>query len=224
MALELLFSILSAPIRMLFHSRFVVEAITGHALHWKSPTRGDAETTWGEAWHRHGVHTLLGVLWGMLVYSINPGYLVWLLPVVGALVLSIPLSVLSSRVSLGNRLRRFKLFLIPEEGRQPEELRATEAYNVSAKPLPGFVEAVVDPAINALVCACGKQGARLSERISISRQRLIQAALCQGPAALSAPDKTRLLNDPHTLFQLHRHVWEASIVHPHWHEMASWRE
>jgi membrane glycosyltransferase len=223
MALELLFSILSAPTRMLFHSRFVVEALTGHALHWKSPARGDAETTWGEAWQRHGAHTLLGVLWGMLVYSINPGFLVWMLPVVGALVLSIPLSVLSSRVSLGNRLRRLKLFLIPEEGRPPEELRATETYHAAAKPLPGFLDAVVDPAINALVCACGQQGARLSERIRTSRQRLLQAALCQGPAGLSPHEKTRLLNDPLTLFQLHRHVWEASIVHPHWHEMGNGR-
>ncbi len=221
MTLELLFSILSAPIRMLFHSRFVVEALTGHALHWKSPARGDAETTWREAWERHGAHTLLGVLWGMLVYSVNPGYVVWLLPVVGALVLSIPLSVLSSRVSLGNHLRRFGLFLIPEEGSPPEELRATETYHADAKPSPGFLEAVVDPAINALVCACGRQGAKLSDHIHNSRQRLLQAALCQGPGALSLHQKIRLLNDPHTLFQLHRHVWESSIVHPHWHELGS---
>ena len=224
MTLEFLFSILATPIRMLFHSRFVIEALTGHALHWKSPARGDTETTWREACRRHGAHTLLGALWGMLVHSVNPGYLIWLLPVIGALVLSIPLSVLSSRVSLGNHLRRFKLFLIPEENSPPEELRATETYHADARPLPGFLEAVVDPAINALVCACGQQGARISECIRISRQRLLQAALCEGPAGLSPHQKTRLLNDPHTLFQLHRHVWEASIVHPHWHEMGSGRE
>ena len=219
MVLELLFSVLSSPIRMLFHSRFVVEAITGTALHWKSPARGDEETTWSEAWKRHGAHTLLGLTWGVAVYLLNPGYLIWLLPVVGALALSIPLSVLSSRVTLGNHLRNLKLFLIPEEGQQPEELRAAEAYHSSTKVLPGFIEAVVDPAINALVCACGKKSMSLAAGTSIDRHMLLQSALRGGPGGLSGPEKQRLLNDPVTLFQLHRNVWEAPSAHPHWHEL-----
>ncbi len=219
MVLELLFSVLSAPIRMLFHSRFVVEAITGTALHWKSPARGDEETTWSEAWKRHGAHTLLGLTWGLAVYLLNPGYLIWLIPVVGALALSIPLSVLSSRVTLGSHLRNLKLFLIPEEGQQPEELRAAEAYHSSAKALPGFIEAVVDPAINALVCACGKKSTSVAVGTSIDRHMLLQSALREGPEALSGMEKQRLLNDPVTLFQLHRNVWEAPGAHPHWHEL-----
>ncbi|HEX8955493.1 MAG TPA: glucans biosynthesis glucosyltransferase MdoH [Burkholderiaceae bacterium] len=219
MMLELMFSVLSAPIRMLFHSRFVVEAITGKALHWKSPARGDEETTWGEAWKRHGSHTMLGLTWGVAVYLLNPGYLVWLLPVVGALALSIPLSVLSSRVSIGSRLRKLRLFLIPEEGQQPEELRATVAYHSSAKSLPGFVEAVVDPAINALVCACGRKATAQPVGTSIVRRTLLQAALHEGPASLTAPERQRLLNDPQALFQLHRNVWETPGAHPHWHEL-----
>ncbi len=217
--LELLFSLLSAPIRMLFHSRFVVEAITGKALHWKSPARGDEETTWSEAWKRHGAHTMLGLSWGLAVYLLNPGSLIWLLPVVGALALSIPLSVLSSRVTLGSRLRNLKLFLIPEEGQQPEELRAAEAYHTNAKILPGFIEAVVDPAINALVCACGKKGTSQPAGTSIDRRMLLQSALREGPGGLSGPEKQRLLNDPVMLLQLHRNVWEAPSAHPHWHEL-----
>ena len=218
MTLELIFSILSAPIRMLFHSRFVVEAITGKSLYWKSPTRGDAETTWTEAWQRHGAHTLLGLSWGAIVYLISPGYLLWLMPVVGAMSLSIPLSVLSSRVSIGSYLRKLRLFLIPEEGSQPEELRAAEAYHSNAKPLAGFIEAVVDPAINALICACGKKNNAHPPGMSVERHVLLQSALRKGPQALSPPEKQRLLNDPLTLFQLHRNVWGAAIAHPHWHE------
>ena len=219
MVLELMFSVLSAPIRMLFHSRFVMEAITGKSLHWKSPSRGDEETTWGEAWKRHGAHTLFGLTWGLAVYLLNPGYVLWLLPVVGALALSIPLSVLSSRVSIGSHLRKLQLFLIPEEEQQPEELRAVEAYHRKSKVLPGFVEAVVDPAINALVCACGKKSAMLPAGTSVDRHMLLQSALRKGPQSLSPPERQRLLNDPSSLFQLHRNVWETPDAHPHWHEL-----
>ena len=44
--------------------------------------------------------------WGAAVYWLAPSYIWWLLPVVGALALSIPISVYSSRVSLGRALRR----------------------------------------------------------------------------------------------------------------------
>jgi hypothetical protein len=50
---------------------------------------------------RHGVHTVLGAAWGALIWWLDPGYLPWFLPVVGALALSVPLSVYSSRAALG---------------------------------------------------------------------------------------------------------------------------
>ena len=56
--LEIVFSALLAPIRMLFHTQFVLAALTGLGVHWKSPPREDAETPWGEAVRRHGVHTM----------------------------------------------------------------------------------------------------------------------------------------------------------------------
>ena len=60
---EMVFSMLLAPVRMLFHTQFVVAALLGWKLSWKSPPREDAETTWGEAFRRHGLHTLLGLAW-----------------------------------------------------------------------------------------------------------------------------------------------------------------
>ena len=46
------------------------------ALQWKSPPREDAETSWGEALRRHGLHTLLGLGVGGVVYWLDPSYLV----------------------------------------------------------------------------------------------------------------------------------------------------
>src|SRR5262249_51589840 len=103
--IEIVFSMLLAPVRMLFHTQFIAAALLGLKLAWKSPPREDAETTWGEAIRRHGVHTVLGLAWLALVYWLNPSFLWWLLPVAGALAVSIPISVFSSRVSLGRALR-----------------------------------------------------------------------------------------------------------------------
>ena len=52
--IEFWHSLLLAPVRMLFHTQFVVAAMTGWRLDWRSPPRDDAATTWREAAARHG--------------------------------------------------------------------------------------------------------------------------------------------------------------------------
>ena len=47
--IEFWHSLLLAPVRMLFHSQFVLAALTGWRLDWKSPPRDDAATSWREA-------------------------------------------------------------------------------------------------------------------------------------------------------------------------------
>jgi len=125
---EMLLSMLLAPIRMLFHTGFVVSALTGSTFRWLSPPRDDAQTTWGDALRRHGVHTLIGIGWAGVAAWLDIRFLWWLLPVVGALSLSIPLSVYTSRVSLGRKLRERGFFLIPEEVNTPREIAATSSY------------------------------------------------------------------------------------------------
>jgi membrane glycosyltransferase len=57
-----------------------------------------------------------------------PDFFWWLSPVLAGLVLSIPLSILSSRPDIGRSARRLGLFLIPEEIDPPQVLAR----------LPGF--------------------------------------------------------------------------------------
>jgi membrane glycosyltransferase len=224
MLLELVFAMFVSPIKMLFHAGFVIAALWSCSLHWKSPSRSNAETSWSDAVSLHSAHTLLGLAWGTGVYLLSPVCLIWLFPVVGALALSIPLSVLSSRVSAGNVLRKMQLFLTPEETLPPEELRAASTYYNDASKPPGFVEAVVDPATNALVRACGKKCGYVPSSTKAARFNLLQRALHKGPDGLSSPEKCRLLNDPLTLFQLHIGVWESSVAHPQWRDLADRRE
>jgi len=218
MLTEILFSALLAPIRMLFHTSFVLAPLLGQGIQWKSPPREDIETGWSEALRRHGWHTLLGLAWAAGVYWLKPSYLLWLLPVVGALILSIPISVLSSRISLGQRLRRLRLFLIPEELNPPEELRRTREHTAHATASPGFLEAVVDPSTNAVICATGVPRIR-QFRVAEHRSELIDKALREGPDALSTGHKMHLLNDPVTLSRLHFEVWASARAHPAWHKI-----
>src|SRR5262249_5378985 len=140
--LEMIFSALLAPIRMLFHTQFVIATLTGLHVHWSSPPREDSQTTWREATRRHGVHTLIVIAWVAGCYWLNPPFAWWRLPVVGALALSVPVSVYSSRVSLGRAMRRARLFLIPEEADPPHELRTMRAHADSGVGTPAFVHAV----------------------------------------------------------------------------------
>jgi membrane glycosyltransferase len=215
--LEIVLSTLLAPIRMVFHSRFVLLNLLGRTVGWRSQGREDADTTWREAIRHHGLDSLFASAWGATLFWLNPGYFWWLTPIIGALILSVPTSVYTSRVSLGERARRRGLFLIPEETAPPPELRDVHELAAAAEqkrsflPAPekdGFVRAAVDPYVNALHRAL--LGARRSLRASIraARRALLDRALAGGPASLSARERRVVLADPDLTDELHRRVWE----------------
>jgi membrane glycosyltransferase len=213
---EMLFSALLAPIRMLFHTQFVLTALAGRTVRWKSPPRGDNETDWRMALARHGAHTCVGIVWAAVVWWLNPSYLWWLLPVVGALILSIPLSVISSRTALGRKLRRRHYFLIPEESEPPEVIRATRRHWHRAPPPADLAAAVVDPIVNALVCAQAIARPVTGWPREATADALVDRALRQGLDALSPPDRARLLGDPAALSALHFAVWTSPAADASW--------
>jgi membrane glycosyltransferase len=213
---EMMFSMLLAPIRMLFHAQFVLTSLMGWKVVWKSPPRDDSQTPWSQALRRHGVHTLIGLAWAGFVYWLNPSFLWWLLPVAGALTLSIPISVFSSRVSLGRRARATRLFLIPEESVTPRELRRMRSYVRQAPPTPGFIDAVIDPQHNAMACAGDIARTQHSESVRAVNRKLAERALAHGPSALDANEKNALLTDAVTLSRLHFDAWDAAGAHPAW--------
>jgi membrane glycosyltransferase len=216
MLAESLFSALLAPIRMIFHTQFVCAALTGCSIHWKSPLRDDAETGWSEAFRWHGLHMLLGIGWALFVYWLSPSSLYWLLPIVGAWVLSIPISVYASRRKAGRLLRRMKLLLIPEEVDPPRELRWMRAELQATKKLPGLIEAAMDPMVNVLVCANAKARTRAGVEVDGQRQALVERACKSAPAKLDSRDKAALLDDPIALAQLHVLLWSDTDSHPDW--------
>jgi membrane glycosyltransferase len=222
MLMEMLFSVLLAPVRMLFHTRFVLAAFLGWAATWNSPRRDDDSTPWLEAVKRHGPQTLLGACWALLVAWLNPSFLWWLAPIVGSLMLSIPVSVISSRTGLGLKARDEKFFLIPEEYAPPQELLATDQYTHENRwhaLKDGFIRSVVDPRQNALACALATSRHKFAEPIELMRQERVRHALKVGPAMLSNQERLMLLSDPVALGRLHEQVWSEG--HAEW--LAAWR-
>ena len=217
--LEVLLSSLFAPIRMLFHSRFVVQNLLGRTVSWGSQTREDSETGWWEAIRHHGLDTLFATVWGSALFWLNPHYFWWVTPIIGGLILSIPMSVLASRVRLGDRARGRGLFTIPEESAPPTELidldqnvavAEEEAARVPAPEHDGFVRAVVDPYVNALHRALLGNRRSLKATLRATRRALLDRALADGPAALSMRERRILLSDPDMVDQLHTRVWEEA--------------
>lgn len=223
MLLEMLFSMLLAPVRMIFHTRFVLAAFLGWAATWNSPQRDDDSTPWSEAVKRHGPQTLLGFFWALLVVWLNPSFLWWLVPIVGSLMLSIPVSVISSRVKLGLKSRDESLFLIPEEYNPPQALLSTDKYTHENRwhaLNDGFVRAVVDPQQNALACALATSRHGQAEPIEWLRVDRVRHALKVGPAGLNNGERLALLSDPVALARLHEQVWSEG--HAEW--LSAWRE
>jgi membrane glycosyltransferase len=205
--LEALFAALLAPIRMTFHARFVLAALAGRSRGWPQQERGDVGTLWSRAVSQHGFDTVAASLWAMAVLWIDPSYFPWLAPVLVALALSIPTSVLSSRPSLGAAAARLGLFVTPEEVDPPKEIVGIGPAAAAGACGGSFVQAVVDPGANAALSLMAlSRGAHSPKRSARNREYLARA-LSGGPSALDANARKRLLSDGALLAELHRAVW-----------------
>lgn len=213
---EVVVSTFLAPVRMLFHSVFVVGTILGANAKWGAQNREDGGTTWKDALRFHWWGTAFGLIWGWLVYLVNPGFFLWLSPIVAGLVLSVPLSVLTSRVSLGMGAAKIGLFLTPPEVCPSAEVRQLKdnLQNASSycpfqiPPGKGFVRAVVIPGVHAMHTTLTRNTRPLSAKKRARFEHLVQKALAGGPDVLGADEKNALLGEPAMLGELHCAVWE----------------
>ncbi len=213
MLIEHVFTMLIAPMLMLIHAGFIVEVLRRKDSGWGKQNRGDADTSWGEAWRIHRAHTLFGVALAVVGWFLAPTLFWWLMPVVTGLVLAVPLSVFSSRVSWGQACRRAGLFMIPEEVTPPQEwLDAAQIEPELAAQLPEqggalgpLTDVLTNPAINALHLSLlpddSLTHANLDE-LAKARRKLALGLKGQPVPPLSGPERFALLFDRETLERL----------------------
>jgi membrane glycosyltransferase len=82
--------------------------------------------------------------------------------------------------------------------------------------MPTFLDAVVDPLINAIACSSAVARPQQAENFRARQTELQGRALLGGPDALTASEQGMLLDDPYALSDLHLAVWTMENVHPTW--------
>lgn len=209
--LESLVSALLAPIRMLSHSRYVIEALLNMNLRWAGQNR-TSETGWLLAFMHHAPGSLLGLGWTLFALWLKPMFFYWSLPVAVPLILAAPISVVLSRVQLGQWLKHRRWLITAEELRGSPLLEDLSSNPLTGQQQPGFCESVIHPQHNALQVALGRGGRR-----GLRRQRL--DALCRrcsqlGPQSLTTKELSLLAQDADCMAQLHHQAWRADPRSP----------
>jgi membrane glycosyltransferase len=222
---ETVFSTLHAPLLMLWHTRFVVTNLLGVSVGWGPQKRAADGTAWTFAIRRHWGHTVIGIIWGAFMLWLGTSLFWWFTPVLAGMVLSIPLSVFTSRRSLGAHARRLGLFLTPEEIAPPAELVALRAnmkvHELTEDTSPrrshaGLAEAVLDPYVNAIHVTLlrekqfnpvyAEQFARLGVGGPQVRE-LGEKLLAGGPDQLTPVERSLIMTDANIMVWLHHEAW-----------------
>jgi membrane glycosyltransferase len=120
-ALELVFSVVLAPVMMLYHSAFVVQILAGREIRWDPQPRDGRAVGWREAVRRTAPVVAVGGIWASFTLWTSPLFFLWLTPIFAGLLLATPLVRWSSR--RGRDRRADGLFRVPWEVEVPEELR-----------------------------------------------------------------------------------------------------
>lgn len=219
--LETVTSMLLAPILMLFQTKFVLAILLRRNINWATQKRDDHHTGFLEALSAHGGHTILGFGVAWISHTHVNSFFWWLIPVLVGMVLSIPLSMLLSHVSLGQRARRWGLFLIPEESAPPLVLQRLAVHlhtpdppllaNAGDAPNSRFLQTLTDPLTHALHQALLPPD-KADKRHQHYLQGLIYQLLEEGVETLTPVEKRALLSSPQTLQELHRLTWSLPLM------------
>ncbi len=217
--LETVVFTLLAPVLMLFHTKFVVLTLARQSVTWGSQRRGrEGASAWGEAVEAHWGHTLVGIVAALVTYRIDPLLTAWMSPVLGGLVLSIPLSFLTGSLPIGNAFQRHGLFATPVESRPAPEVVAinTALARSSSNEIPdalrgdyGLLQAILDPYVNAVHLSLLRAKEEIPPDTEVRFAVLRQKLLREGPAKLSARDKLALLMDADAMAALHEEIWST---------------
>ena len=230
-AAETLYSMLLAPILMLFYTRFVLATLCGFKVGWGQQTRSDDKgPSWGAWIAVHGSNTVFILAATILVAKLAPSLLLWLLPVLIGPLLAIPFSHFSASRALGQRTRANGWFLTPEEADPPAALEKMDEPLI-LPPHPffrareyasdyGLLQAILDPYVNAIHVSLLRQrteAGRTREYMALLADRLI----LDGPFTLTPGEKRTLVCDADAMLAMHKKLWSSPPSHLHeWWQAA----
>ena len=221
MLAEILFSMLLAPILMIFYTKFVWSSLTGITVKWGKQNRGQDRPGWRQLVCLLWGQTVIGLVsWAVLGWF-APDLLPWLAPVLVGLTLAIPFARLTSSQRWSEAARAQDWFLIPEETSPPFELRGLDQQFSSTGENSffkqsdyaehyGLLQAVLDPYMHAVHVSLLRLREQVHERTREYSQELQSKVLSEGPRSLTEDQRNNLLWDAEALMSVHRRLWTCS--------------
>lgn len=198
--LEIVASILLAPVRMLSHSRFVAEALPGLELTWAGQHRSGA-IGWQRALLMHGAGLLIGLAWAIFAWWLKPLYFYWSLPISVPLMLAPAVAVLTSHAGVGRWFATRGWLATPAQTTPPPVVSDWQALMASQPDRSGEAlnDSLTQPQQLALACRFARHPGRLSAE-------QLEAVRDAGLQALSARERSLLADDAQALRWLHEQL------------------
>ncbi|MEM6934079.1 MAG: glucans biosynthesis glucosyltransferase MdoH, partial [Pseudomonadota bacterium] len=120
---ELIFSILIAPVVAFRVTLFLIGLMFGKSMTWSGQNRDAYRLTWGDAARGLWPQTLFGLtLTSAILVFAGAGTVLWAMPMVTGLILSIPLAVLTGDPGFGALMKKAGICAIPDETTRPESI------------------------------------------------------------------------------------------------------
>ena len=223
--LENVLSCLLAPVLMMFHSFFVLTILSGWQIKWNPQNRSDTGLTFGHCLKLYGWLTLLGLGTAWAAFTLLGNLAPWLLPIFAGWVLAPVIAWLTSGRDLGLKFHSAGLFVTPEELQPPPELLGLGEDEAPKNTSPLWPQALLSPYVQAVHLSLVRQGTAGSsdEAPSQSFANMRERLMREGPQALNAQEKVRLLWDGESVFWLHQELWSrpGSQLHPIWTKLQA---
>ncbi len=121
--LELGFSVLTAPLMMIYHSRFVLSVLGGREIHWEPRPQGARAVSWREAWRATAWIMAIGALWAGATLYLSPSFFLWMTPIFPGLLLAAPIIRWTSRRRPEPATGTPRTFTVPSEAAPSRVLR-----------------------------------------------------------------------------------------------------
>jgi membrane glycosyltransferase len=209
MLIETLLSSLFAHVMMMVQTSAIIDILRGRDSGWNPQHRDDGSLPLHVAIRYHLKHMLIGAALAAMSFMISVPLFFWLLPASLGLLLSGPISSVTSRRSWGLRARRSGLFLIPEELSPPTIAVQAKVYGHAlareVKPLEAIAQLARDPQLRHLHRELIRlqpmpRDARFMPNLAVGRAKLeVSGTLGELLSLLKPGEKAALLSDLESL-------------------------
>ncbi|MDD5391392.1 MAG: glucans biosynthesis glucosyltransferase MdoH [Thiothrix sp.] len=218
---ETALSMLTAPVVMMYYSKFVLQILQGKRATWGTQQRtGGSGLAFGDAMREYGWVSSIGLLWTLILAVFNPMAFLWMSPVLAGLALAVPMGMLTSiQTSLQSKLFRTPDEVAPDFILQAFEENHAQLLNnpcISTRDL--FTRVIVDPLAFKQHMTYIPQRSNVPASTRQQRAEWMVRLLEQGPSAISNSERLVILEDADMLTQLHTQVWQLpeTQFHEQW--------